>query len=78
MVGCGGSSCDHLMGQRDVWFGGWKETNIFTRANLPLGFSFEGPAIVEEAGGTSIVPPGWTVTVDNSGELLCRHTEYYS
>ena len=73
-----GSSSDHLMRQRDVWFGGWKETNIFTRANLPLGFSFEGPAIVEEAGGTSIVPPGWTVTVDNSGELLCRHTEYYS
>lgn len=66
---------DPLTGTRPVWFDGWKDTNIYSRRNLPLGFTFEGPAIVEEAGGTSIVPPGWTVTVDGSGGLLCRYRE---
>ena len=61
-------------GQRPVWFDGWRETRVYDRANLPLGHSFAGPAIVEEAGGTTIVPPDWTVTVSDSGGLLCRFT----
>ena len=61
--------------ERQVWFDGWTDTAIFDRATLPLGFTFSGPAIVEEAGGTSIVPPGWTVSVLDSGGLLCRFDE---
>ncbi|MEC9153873.1 MAG: hydantoinase/oxoprolinase family protein [Pseudomonadota bacterium] len=61
-------------GQRQVWFGDWTETTIYARDNLSVGHNFRGPAIVEEAGGTSIIPPDWTVTVGEGGGLLCRYT----
>ena len=61
-------------GQRQVWFGDWTETTIYARDNLSVGHNFKGPAIVEEAGGTSIIPPDWTVTVGEGGGLLCRYT----
>ena len=61
--------------RRTVWFGGWTDTAVYDRSQMPAGFRFTGPAIVEEAGGTSIVPPGWTVTVHESGALLCRHAD---
>jgi N-methylhydantoinase A len=56
--------------RRKVWFGGWTDTAIYDRADLPVGFVFSGPAIIEEAGGTSIVPPGWTVRVHESGAMI--------
>ncbi|MSO76256.1 MAG: hydantoinase/oxoprolinase family protein [Alphaproteobacteria bacterium] len=62
---------DPNAGGRSVWFGRWLDTAIFDRARMPAGFAFSGPAIVEEAGGTSVVPPGWSVTVDASGALVC-------
>ena len=58
-------------GLRRVWFGGWCEAAIYDRALMPVGYQFEGPAIVEEAGGTSVVPPGWRVRVHHSGALEC-------
>ena len=68
------SGGEALTGQRPVWFDEWTETKIYTRSNLPLGYAFKGPAIVEEAGGTSIIPPEWAITVDDSGGLLCHYT----
>ncbi|MBI10853.1 MAG: hypothetical protein CMM55_15170 [Rhodospirillaceae bacterium] len=68
------SSGEALTGQRPVWFDEWTETKIYTRSNLPLGYAFKGPAIVEEAGGTSIIPPEWAIIVDDSGGLLCHYT----
>ena len=59
-------------GRRRVWFGGWTDTATYDRAEMPVGFTFSGPAIVEEAGSTSVVPPGWTVVVHKSGALLCN------
>ena len=64
---------DPQSGERPVWFGEWRDTPIYDRALMPIGFTFEGPAIVEEAGGTSVVPPGWRVQVHASGALLCEH-----
>ena len=55
---------------RKVWFGGWQDTAIFHRRDLPIGFVFDGPAIVEEEGGTTIVPPGWTVRTDDGGAMI--------
>ena len=68
------SSGEALTGRRPVWFDEWTETKIYTRSNLPLGYAFKGPAIVEEAGGTSIIPPEWAIIVDDSGGLLCHYT----
>lgn len=62
-----------IMERRPVWFGdGWTDCPIYDRAKLPATTTLTGPAIIEEAGGTSVVPPGWTVTVHASGSLLCE------
>jgi N-methylhydantoinase A len=55
---------------RSVCFGDWVDTAIYDRTDLPVGWLFLGPAIIEEAGGTSIVPPGWTVRVHESGAMI--------
>ena len=55
---------------RSVWFDGRRNTAIYDRTELPAGWSFMGPAIIEEVGGTSIVPPGWTVRVHESGAMI--------
>lgn len=60
---------------RRVWFGGWVETHIYERTMMPKGFEFVGPAVVEEAGGTTVVPPGWTGLVGDSGPLICRRED---
>lgn len=70
------------LGTRNVWFvradtaaedpAGWVETPIYARDGLTAGQAFDGPAIIEEAGGTTIVPPGWRVNVMEGGTLLCR------
>ena len=58
--------------RRPVWFGEWCETPVVERKRLAAGWRIEGPAIVEEAGGTTVAPPGWTVEVDSSGALMCE------
>jgi N-methylhydantoinase A len=64
---------DAVIENRPVWFdGAWRDCPVYDRAALPAGFQFAGPAIVEEAGGTSVIPPDWTVTVHDSGALDCR------
>ncbi len=60
---------------RRVWFGGWIDTAIYDRVELPAGLAVEGPLVIEEAGGTTVVPPGWTVCVHESGALICRFHE---
>ena len=66
-------SGDPIIERRPVWFGGaCVDCPIYDRAAMPVGFALEGPAIVEEAGGTSVVPPRWRVTVHGSGALDCR------
>ncbi len=58
---------------RQVWFGDdWTDCPIMDRTRMGAGESFQGPMIIEEAGGTSVVPPGWTVNVHASGSLDCR------
>lgn len=43
---------------------------IFSRSHMPAGFSFAGPAIVEQDDTTTLVEPGWTGSVDRHGNLL--------
>ena len=62
---------DPVIERRPVWFGEWCETPVVDRERLAGGWRAEGPAIVEEAGGTTVAPPGWTVEVDPSGALMC-------
>ncbi|MDQ4215611.1 hydantoinase/oxoprolinase family protein [Microbacterium capsulatum] len=48
---------------------------IVEREELAAGHTFPGPAIVLEATATTVVPPGFTVTVDPHGALIIRNLE---
>ena len=43
---------------------------IYDRARLPVGAHLAGPAVVEEAGSTTVLPPGVTATIDRWATLL--------
>ena len=56
---------------RAVFFGGrFFDTPVLERGRLPAGASDAGPAIVEEEGSTTVVPPEWRFRVLDSGDLL--------
>ena len=61
-----------LLERRPVWFGNnWCDCPVYDRAAMPKDFALEGPAIIEEAGGTTVVPPGWQISMHISGALDC-------
>ena len=58
-------------GRRPAYFGeGFVETRFYRRAHLPPGARLPGPAIVEEDGSTTVIPPGARGTVDPAGHLV--------
>jgi N-methylhydantoinase A len=48
---------------------------VHDRAQLGAGDHLEGPAIITQLDATTLVRPGWTVTVHASGALLLRFAE---
>jgi len=66
-----GRSLDEaLVERRDVWFDGApRECPVWERERLPDRAEIHGPAIVEEFGATTIVPPRWRGAVDEHGNL---------
>jgi N-methylhydantoinase A len=60
-------------GSRPVYFDGqFRDTPVFERPSLDPGFNFEGPAIVEEFGSTTVILPGQHLTVDPHGILIIK------
>jgi N-methylhydantoinase A len=56
--------------QRTIVFRGGRQPCAFLwRDGLPVGFTAPGLAIVEEATATTLVPPGWSLTVVADGAL---------
>ena len=56
---------------RPVFFAGrFHDTPVFDRSRLPAGASLAGPAVMEEEGATTVVPPGWRFRVLDSGDLM--------
>ena len=56
---------------RAAWFGGRElSVDVYERDNLPAAPTLAGPAIVEEFGATTIVPPGWAARLDDLGALV--------
>ena len=71
--GAGRGMADARLGSRQVVFNGVAhETPLLARQALPVAEIISGPAIVEEAGSSTIVPPGWNVMLDPHGILLLR------
>ena len=50
--------------------GKFKDTPVYDRNRLPLGESFEGPAIVEQPDTTTVIYPGHVAAVDTFGNLV--------
>ncbi|MCB9929137.1 MAG: hydantoinase/oxoprolinase family protein [Alphaproteobacteria bacterium] len=60
-------------GRRPVYFpeaGGSAETPVYARGDLPAGFAFAGPAVIEEAASTLIVGPSGRARVTPDGNLV--------
>ncbi len=58
-------------GKRDVYFTDrFLPTAIYRRDRLGATTRIKGPAIVEEEGSTTVIPPGWRGTVDRIGNLV--------
>jgi N-methylhydantoinase A len=59
-----------VMATRSVYFdGAWHPSPVWNRALLGCGARINGPAIIEEFGATTVVPPGWGGSVDKFGNL---------
>ena len=61
--------------RRPVHFAGrWHDSVVLRREDLGEGARVDGPAIVEEFGTTTVVPPQWTLTAAMRGMLFIRPT----
>lgn len=60
----------------EAWIdGAWRSTPFHDRAALRAGHVLHGPVVVTQADCTTVVPPGYGVTVDPHGILRIRPTE---
>jgi len=56
---------------RRVYFAGrWHSAKVTDRAGVSASKSLRGPAIIEEYGATTVVPPGWGAKQGRGGCLL--------
>ena len=59
-----------VIARREAWFDDARvNVAVYERERLPVDVSFEGPAIVEEDGATTVITPGWIARADRSGNL---------
>jgi N-methylhydantoinase A len=59
-----------LVERRPVWFDGARhDCPVWERERLPERAPLTGPAIVEEFGATTVIPPGWRGALDAHGNL---------
>ena len=68
-----GASSEALRSERSVYFHSLEDftvTPIFDRTKLKPGARFGGPAIVDQADTTVVVPPGWRARVDEYRNLI--------
>ena len=64
------------VGVRPAWFeGGWIETTLYDRERLRAGHRIRGPAIVFQFDATTVIPPGWSASVDRWRNLIATRGE---
>lgn len=65
------STAECIIGTRPVWFGeSYVPTPVYDRELLPVGATFEGPAILNQMDATTVVEPGDRVSIDELGNLM--------
>jgi N-methylhydantoinase A len=69
-AGVGGPEAARI-GERDVAFDGvFAPTPVYARERVPAEAIVRGPALVEEPGTTTVVPPGFSARHDANGNLV--------
>ncbi len=58
--------------------GEWRDTAIHARHRMPAGVRLQGPAVVVEDNGTTVVEPGWAAEVTGRGDLVLERTQAQS
>jgi N-methylhydantoinase A len=59
------------LGSRPVWFdGGWRDTGVWARLELPVYARIAGPAILEQPDATTVIEPGLAGRIDGLGNLI--------
>ncbi len=62
-----------LLNERDVQFdGGPRTSQVYERERLRPGNQIHGPAVVQEASSTMVIPPDATARVDQFGNLILQ------
>ena len=62
--------------RRQAYFEGrFHDCPVYERDRLPVPATFSGPAIVEEFGATTIVPPSWRAAVDTYGNIIMERSD---
>jgi N-methylhydantoinase A len=59
---------------RCVFGGKLERARLIAREELRAGDAFLGPAVISEYSATTLVPRGWTATVDSFGQIVLRRT----
>ena len=63
-------------GHKPMWFGaGEVQGRYYFREQLASGTAFQGPAVVYQEDSTSVVPPGWGLTIDENLNLLMDRSQ---
>ena len=66
----GGKMADATLPSRDMVVEGKSiPVSVYERERLPVDVEFEGPAVIEEAGATTVMLPGWRGRRDDLGNL---------
>jgi 5-oxoprolinase (ATP-hydrolysing) len=55
--------------------GEWRDAALYDREKLEPGDRLDGPAIVVEATGTTVVEPGWSARLSGRGELMLEEEQ---
>ena len=67
-----GNARNALTGQTQVYFGGFRTTSVYDRAQLGPGQTIAGPALVMQDDATTVLPPGTSADVDAYLNLIVR------
>ena len=67
----GGALCEAFKEERSVYFQGcFVDCPVYHRGRLGPGSSFDGPAVIEEYGSTTVIFPAWKASVDPYANLI--------
>jgi N-methylhydantoinase A len=66
---------DAVKGRREVYFeGGFRPCSVYERRRLNPGQEIDGPAVIEQAGSTTLLSCGERARVDPYGNLIITLT----